>query len=92
MKENSRKILKKIMWILITFLLLETLIILATVSIETLAEYKLDINIDLLLKQFSETFTNLPVAIFNWWEEKSVIFDWYWICFCLLTLCTNISK
>lgn len=62
------------MWILVTFLLLETLLILATVSIETLGEYKLDINVDLLLERFKETFTNLPAFIGNSWEEKNPLF------------------
>lgn len=74
MKENSGKLFKKIMWILVTFLLLEALLILAVVSIETLGEYKLDTKLDILLEQFTETFTNLPVVISNWWQEKNPLF------------------
>lgn len=74
MKEKSVKISKKIIWILITFIFIEILIILASVSLETLAEYKLDISLDILIDQIKEAFTNLPAVIEVWWQEKNPLF------------------
>lgn len=74
MKENTKKLGKKLFWVLLTFFFLETLIILMTVSIETLAEVRLDLTLTLLLERFQTTFTSLPGVIDVWWNERNPLF------------------
>lgn len=65
---------KKIFWFVLTFLLLETLLILAIVSINTLSQYKLDITTSLLIDQYQATFTQLGAFIQSNWQERNMFF------------------
>ena len=74
MNTKSKALLKKMSWIIVTFLLLEAIIITALVGLNTLSQYKLDITSDVLLENFKNTFTHLGVFIKNSWEEKNPFF------------------
>lgn len=72
---NKRKaIIKKISWLVLSFVLLEVLVILAVVSINTLSQYKLDITTQLVLENIKMAFMNLMAFIKNTIEEKNPLF------------------
>lgn len=72
---NKRKaIIKKISWVVLSFILLEILVILAVVSINTLSQYKLDITTQLVLENIKMAFMNLMAFIKNTIEEKNPLF------------------
>lgn len=74
MTNKSKAIVKKISWIIISFILLEGIVILALVSINTLSQYKLEITTNLLLENIKHTFTHLAIFIKNNIEEKNPFF------------------
>lgn len=74
MSDFLKKIGKKLLWIMITFVLLEVLLLLALEAIYLLSEYKLDISVDLALNQFSNMFSNIVTVISNYINEKNPFF------------------
>jgi len=62
------------LFIIVTFLLLESLLILALEAIYTLSEYKLDITVDLYIENITKVFTNLGSYIQTNWEQKNPFF------------------
>ena len=71
MNTKSKAMLKKISWIIVSFLLLEAIIITALVGLNTLSEYKLDITSTVLVENITNTFTHLGTFIKSNWEEKN---------------------
>lgn len=76
LNENSKikEILKRMLFIIVTFLILEALLILALEAIYTLSEYKLDITVDLYIENITNVFTNLGSYIQTNWEQKNPFF------------------
>lgn len=76
MNENSKmkNILMRILFIIIGFLVLETLLILALEAIYTLSEYKLDITTDLYIENITNVFSNLGSYIKTNWEQRNPFF------------------
>lgn len=70
----KKPIVKKIFWLILSFLLLETFVILALVSLNVVTEYKLDLTSNLLIDQFSYTFTHLGTFVKSNWEERNAFF------------------
>lgn len=73
-KSKTKGVLKKIVWIVITFLFLETLLILAMGAIYALSEYKLDISANVLMANIKDTFSHLGTYIQTNWEAKNPFF------------------
>lgn len=73
-KSKTKGLLKKIVWIVITFLFLEALLILALEAIYTLSEYKLDISTAVLMANIKDTFSHLGTYIQTNWEVKNPFF------------------
>lgn len=73
-KSKTKGILKKLVWIVITFLFLEALLILALEAIYTLSEYKLNISIDVVITNIKDTFSHLGTYIQKNWEVKNPFF------------------
>ena len=73
-KSKMKGILKKVLWIVITFLFLETLLITVLEVIYTLSEYKLAINIEIIGTNLKETFTHLGSYIQTNWAQKNPFF------------------
>lgn len=76
MSENSKmkNILMRILFIIIGFLVLETLLILALEAVYTLSEYKLNITTDLYIENVTNVFNNLGSYIQTNWEQKNPFF------------------
>lgn len=76
MNDNSKikNIMLRILFIIIAFLLLETLLILALEAIYTLSEYKFNITTDLYVENVTNVFTNLGSYIQINWEQKNPFF------------------
>ena len=76
LNENCKikEILKRMLFIIVTFLILEALLILALEAIYTLSEYKLDITVDLYIENITNVFTNLGSYIQTNWEQKNPFF------------------
>lgn len=74
MNNKGKKILKKISWVLISFILLEGILIIALVSINTLSQYKLEIKTNLLLENMKHTFTHLVPFVKSNIAEKNPFF------------------
>jgi len=74
MSDLFKKIGKKLLWITITFVLLEILLLLALESIYLLSEYKLDISIDLILPQFANMFNNIVTVVSDYINERNPFF------------------
>lgn len=74
MNSKTKSILWKVFWIFLTFIFLELLLIFSITSLETLAEYKLDINLDIILNELRDTFFNIFSVIGNYWAEKNPLF------------------
>ena len=71
MNTKSKALLKKMSWIIVTFLLLEAIIITALVGLNTLSQYKLEITSTVLVDNITNTFTHLGTFIKSNWEEKN---------------------
>lgn len=76
LSENSKmkNILMRILFIIIGFLVLETLLILALEAVYTLSEYKLNITTDLYIENVTNVFNNLGSYIQTNWEQKNPFF------------------
>lgn len=76
LSENSKmkNILMRILFIIIEFLVLETLLILALEAVYTLSEYKLNITTDLYIENVTNVFNNLGSYIQTNWEQKNPFF------------------
>lgn len=65
---------KKIIWIIITFVFLEILLLMALDVIYLLSEVKLDINVDLVMSSLQQLLTSLPSTIQGYVQEKNPFF------------------
>lgn len=74
MNDFLKKTGKRLLWILITFVILEILLLLALEAIYLLSEYKLEISVDLVLNQFSNMFSNIVPIISNYISERNPFF------------------
>ena len=74
MNTKSKAILKRMSWIIVSFLLLEAMIITALVGLNTFSHYKLDLTSAVLLENFKYTFAHVGMFIKNNWEEKNPFF------------------
>ena len=76
LNENSKtkNIIMRIMFIIITFLILEALLILALEAIYTLSEYKLDITADIYIENITNVFSNLGSYLQINWVQKNPFF------------------
>ena len=74
MNDKSKAVTKKIVWIILSFVLLEAIVITALVAIHTLSQYKLEITTNVLLDNIKHTFTHLIVFAKNNLEEKNPFF------------------
>jgi len=76
LNENSKmkNIMMRILFIIIGFLVLETLLILALEAVYTLSEYKLNITTDLYIENVTNVFNNLGSYIQTNWEQKNPFF------------------
>lgn len=74
MNEKAKKILKILLLVVVTFVILEALLISALEVLYTLSEYKLEISTELILDNLKNTFTNLRAYIETNWEEKNPFF------------------
>lgn len=74
MNETVKKTLKIILWIVITFVLLELLLLSALELIYLLSEVRLDINIDLVTETLGDLFTNIPTIISSYIDEGNPFF------------------
>ena len=73
-KSKMKGILKKVLWIVLTFVFLEALLIAALEVIYTLSEYKLAINTEIIGTHLKETFTHLRNYIQINWAQKNPFF------------------
>lgn len=71
MNDFFKKTGKKLFWIIISFILLEILLLLALEVIFLLSEYKLDISVDLILNEFTNMFSNIVSVIENYINERN---------------------
>lgn len=69
-----KNIRKKVIWIIITFLFLEILLLMALDVIYLLSEVKLDINVDLVMSSLQQLFTSLPSTIQSYVQENNPFF------------------
>ncbi|MCA9766468.1 MAG: hypothetical protein KC455_08620 [Carnobacterium sp.] len=95
MTNKSKKILKKMSWVIISFILLEGILIIALVSINTLSHYKLEITTSLLLENIKQTFTHLVGFVKNNIAEKNPFFiigTIFSIIYSLYTNSRNLNK
>src|SRR5699024_3221829 len=69
-----KNIMMRILFIIIGFLVLETLLILALEAVYTLSEYKLNITTDLYIENVTNVFNNLGSYIQTNWEQKNPFF------------------
>lgn len=74
MNDTLKRFLKNIVWIVITFLFLEALLLSAIQVIYTLSEYKLDISIDVVLQDLRYLFSHLSQVIQNYITERNPFF------------------
>jgi hypothetical protein len=74
MNETAKSLLKKFLWVVITFLFLEALLLMALESLFIFSEYKLDITGDLVIQEITTMFQNLPTVIQGYWQEKNPFF------------------
>lgn len=74
MNETLKKTLKIILWIVITFVLLEMLLLSALELIYLLSEVKLDINVDLVFDTLGNLFANIPTVISSYVDEGNPFF------------------
>lgn len=74
MSDQSKKIMKKVLWIFITFLLLEALLIAGLTVINVFLEVKLNISIDIIMESLIQTFTKLPTIIEKYISERNPFF------------------
>jgi len=65
---------KKLLWVLITFILLELLLLATLEVIITLSEARLDISGELMLQNLQQMITNLPTVIRQYWTERNPLF------------------
>lgn len=92
MNSKTKSILWKVFWIFLTFIFLELLLIFSITSLETLAEYKLDINLDIILNELRDTFFNIFSVIGNYWAEKNPLFIIGTIVFLIYTFILHKGK
>ena len=74
MNDFLKKTGKKLFWIIISFILLEILLLLALETIFLLSEYKLDISVDLILNEFLNMFSNIVSVITEYINERNPFF------------------
>jgi len=74
MNDTTKKILKKVLWIIITFLILELLLLSALEAVSVIIEYRLNISTDLIFSELSSMFQNLPSVVSNYWQERNPLF------------------
>lgn len=74
MNTKNKAILKRISWVIVSFLLLEAIIITALVGLTTLSQYKLDITSTVLLENIKDTFMHLGTFIGKNLVEKNPFF------------------
>jgi len=95
MNNKGKKILKKISWVIISFILLEVILIIALVSINTFSQYKLEITTSLLLENINYSFTHLVSFINSNVTEKNPFFiigTLFSIIYALYTNSRNLNK
>lgn len=74
MNSKTKSILWKVFWLLLTFVIFELLLIFGIKGIEILGQYKLDIQLNIVLNEFKDTFFNIFSVIGNYWAEKNPLF------------------
>ncbi|MCI3027549.1 hypothetical protein LMF32_00160 [Desemzia sp. C1] len=74
MNDTAKSLLKKFIWIVITFLFLEAILLMALEALFILSEYKLDITGDIVIQEITAMFQNLPNVIQTYWQEKNPFF------------------
>jgi len=74
LNDTLKSIGKRLIWIIITFILLELLLLMALDVIYLLSEVKLNINIDIVLSSLQDLFTSLPSTIQGYIQENNPFF------------------
>lgn len=74
MNDTTKNILKKACWIIITFLILELLLLSALEAVSVLTEYRLNISADLIFSELGTMFQNIFSVINNYWQERNPLF------------------
>lgn len=74
MNDTAKSLLKKFIWIVITILFLEAILLMALEALFILPEYKLDITGDIVIQEITAMFKNLPNVIQAYWQEKNPFF------------------
>jgi len=69
-----KQIAKRITIILVTFLLLEALLLSAIEVLITFSEVRLDISADIVLQNLQEMFVNIPTVISTYWQQRNPLF------------------
>lgn len=74
MSDKGKHVIKTSIWLIITFILLELLLLSAIVTLMTVAEFRLEITTDILLENLKNMFTHLPNTIKTFWQDKNPLF------------------
>lgn len=72
--DTVKAVIKKLLWIIVTFIFLESLLITALELVYTLSEYKLEINTEVIISNLKVVFTDLKTYVLTNWEQKNPFF------------------
>ena len=74
MSDKGKHVIKTSIWLIITFILLELLLLSGIVALMTVAEFRLEITTDILLENLKNMFIHLPNTIKTFWQDKNPLF------------------